>query len=70
MKVFSRRVLAWLGQALPKQQIRGDGGVQIGKTGNNVTINVINQHHTTVIHGLGHGPDRVPAAAVRESCHD
>ena len=51
MRGFYRRLLALLGRALPKQQIRGDGGVQIGKTGNNVTVNVINQHHTTVIQG-------------------
>lgn len=36
--------LGWLTKLLPKQDNRGDGAVQIGKAGGDVTINVINHH--------------------------
>lgn len=38
MGELPRQLLAWMARLLPKQKVQGNGAIQVGKVGGNVTI--------------------------------
>lgn len=61
------RLLAWIAKLLPKQKNSGEGAVQVGKAGGNVTVVHLTQHNTNHWGLSGNGsPSEAPVAPARK----
>ena len=73
MREIPKQLLAWLRQLLPQQKNTGNGAVQVGKAGGDVTVVNLTQHTTQhITQHLPHlhaGSGLSPAAPVRRQAN-
>lgn len=54
MGELPKRLLAWLAKLLPKQEVRGDGAVQVGRVDGDLHTDHSTHHHTARVAQSGH----------------